>query len=238
MKNQKWLILVVALVMIAGTAGALTWLRANQKLGRPGIKAEAIPGSVMMKINLPERVLDFTSTNVPEPQVVLGYLPPDTSYAERCYFRTNVEYPVYATVILMGADRTSIHKPDYCLPGQGWTIRDKSVVNIPVAGPPDYQLPVAKWVIGNSFQTADGRKQDVSGLYVFWLVADGEETPDNYQRMWWMGRDLLRTGVLQRWAYVSYFTVCAPGQEDETFERVKNLIAHSVSEYQFPPSRR
>lgn len=100
MKNQKWLILSVSLVLIAGTAGALTWLRANQKLGRPGIMAEAVPGSVMMKINLPERVLDYNSTNVSEPQVVLNYLPPDTSYAERCYFDTN-GYPVYATVILM-----------------------------------------------------------------------------------------------------------------------------------------
>src|SRR5271154_725122 len=89
MKNQKWIILVVALILIAGTAGALTWLRSNQKLGRPGIKAEAIPGSVMMKINLPERVLDFTSTNIPEPQVVLDYLPPDTSYAERIYTATD-----------------------------------------------------------------------------------------------------------------------------------------------------
>jgi hypothetical protein len=235
MKNQKWIILSVTLVLIAGTAGALTWLRANQKLGRPGIKAEAIPGSVMMKINLPERVLDFTSTNVPEPQIVLGYLPPDTSYAERCYYGTD-GFPIYATIVLMGADRTSIHKPDYCLPGQGWVIKDKSVVNIPVAGPQSYQLPVAKWIIGNSFQASDGQKQQVSGLYVFWLVADGEETPDNYQRMWWMGRDLLRTGVLQRWAYVSYFTICAPGQEDAAFERVKNLIAHSVPEFQTPPA--
>jgi Protein of unknown function (DUF3485) len=235
MKNQKWIILSVALILIAGTAGALTWLRANQKLGRPGIKAEAISGSVMMKINLPERVLDFTSTNVPEPQVVLGYLPPDTSYAERCYHDTD-GFPIYATIVLMGADRTSIHKPDYCLPGQGWIIKEKSVVNIPVAGPQGYQLPVARWVIGNSFQTPNGQKQQVSGLYVFWLVADGEETPDNYQRMWWMGRDLLRTGVLQRWAYVSYFAICAPGQEDAAFERMKNLIAHSVPEYQYPPT--
>jgi hypothetical protein len=236
LKYQKGLILVIALVLIGTTAGGLTWLRGHQRLGRPGLKAEPIPGSVQMKINLPERVLDFNSTNVPEPEVVLGYLPPDTSYAERCYFRTNAEFPVYATVILMGGDRTSIHKPDYCLPGQGWVIQNKSVVNIPVAGPPDYQLPVAKWVLGNSFRTPDGRTEKVSGLYVFWLVADGEQTPDNYQRMWWMARDLVRTGVLQRWAYVSYFTVCAPGQEDETFERVKKLIAHSVPEYQWPPA--
>src|SRR5712675_2102050 len=103
MKNQKWLLLVVALVLMAGTAGALTWLRASQKLGKPGIKAVAIPGSVMMKIELPERVLDFTSTNVPEPQGVLAYLPPDTSYAERCYRGTN-DFPIFATIVLMGAD--------------------------------------------------------------------------------------------------------------------------------------
>lgn len=235
MKHQKWLVFVVALGLMAGTAGALTWLRANQKLGKPGIKAMAIPGSVMMKIELPERVLDFTSTNMPEPEVVVGYLPKDTSYAGRLYTATN-GLQINSTIILMGADRTSIHKPDYCLPGQGWSINEKTVVNIPVAGPQNYQLPVAKWIIGNVYQTPDGQKHEVSGLYVFWFVADGEQTADNYQRMWWLGRDLLRTGVLQRWAYVSFFSVCAPGQEEATFERMKKLIAVTVPEFQFLPA--
>ena len=235
MKHQKWLVFVVALGLMAGTAGALTWLRANQKLGKPGIKAMAIPGSVMMKIELPERVLDFTSTNMPEPEVVVGYLPKDTSYAGRLYTAPD-GLQINSTIILMGADRTSIHKPDYCLPGQGWSINEKTVVNIPVAGPQNYQLPVAKWIIGNVYQTPDGQKHKVSGLYVFWFVADGEQTADNYQRMWWLGRDLLRTGVLQRWAYVSFFSVCAPGQEDATFERMKKLIAVTVPEFQFVPA--
>ena len=235
MKRQKWLVFFVALGLMAGTAGALTWLRANQKLGKPGIKAMAIPGSVMMKIELPERVLDFTSTNMPEPEVVVGYLPKDTSYAGRLYTATN-GLQINSTIILMGADRTSIHKPDYCLPGQGWSINEKTAVNIPVAGPQNYQLPVAKWIIGNVYQTPDGQKHEVSGLYVFWFVADGEQTADNYQRMWWLGRDLLRTGVLQRWAYVSFFSVCAPGQEDATFEQMKKLIAVTVPEFQFVPA--
>lgn len=235
MKRQKWLVFFVALGLMAGTAGALTWLRANQKLGKPGIKAMAIPGSVMMKIELPERVLDFTSTNMPEPEVVVGYLPKDTSYAGRLYTAPD-GLQINSTIILMGADRTSIHKPDYCLPGQGWSINEKTVVNIPVAGPQNYQLPVAKWIIGNVYQTPDGQKHEVSGLYVFWFVADGEQTADNYQRMWWLGRDLLRTGVLQRWAYVSFFSVCAPGQEEATFEQMKKLIAVTVPEFQFVPA--
>jgi hypothetical protein len=56
--------------------------------------------------------------------------------------------------------------------------------------------------------------------------------------MWWLARDLLRTGVLQRWAYVSYFSFCAPGQEDAAFERMSKLIAASVPEYQLPPGNR
>src|SRR5450432_800598 len=180
-----------------------------------------------MKMDLPASVLDFTSTNMPEPEVVLDYLPKDTSYTERLYTAPD-GFQISGTIILMGADRTSIHKPDYCLPGQGWIINEKTVVDVPVAGAENYKLPVAKWVIGNSFQKPDGQKVDVRGVYVFWFVAEGEQTTDNYQRMWWLARDLLRTGVLQRWAYISYFAVCAPGQEDATWERLKNLIAVSA----------
>jgi hypothetical protein len=41
-------------------------------------------------------------------------------------------------------------------------------------------------------------------------------------------RDLLFRNVLQRWAYVSFFADCAPGEEDATFEKMTRLIATSV----------
>jgi len=40
------------------------------------------------------------------------------SYAERHYSAPD-GFDMTGTLVLMGADRTSIHKPDYCLPGQG-----------------------------------------------------------------------------------------------------------------------
>jgi hypothetical protein len=237
MKNQKWLMLLIALALMAGTVGALTRLKANQRLGQPGIKATPIPGSVMMQIDLPERVLDFTSTNVPESEVELGYFPKDTSYARRLYHAAD-DFWATATIVLMGEDRTSIHRPDYCLPGQGWTIGSKTAVNIPIGGEHPYALPVLKWVTHNSFQTPDGRKQEVSGVYVFWFVADNEQTPNYVQFQYYLLRDLLFTGRLQRWAYISYFTVCAPGGEDATFARMEKLIAASVPEYQLAPKEK
>jgi hypothetical protein len=45
----------------------------------------------------------------------------------------------------------------------------------------------------------------------------------------------LRTGVLQRWAYVTCFSVCQPGQEEATFNRMKEFLAAAVPEFQLTP---
>ncbi|MGA3283100.1 MAG: exosortase-associated EpsI family protein [Verrucomicrobiota bacterium] len=235
MKNQKWLILFAVLILIAGTAGALTWLKTNQKLGKPGIKVTPIPGRVAMEIDLPEHVLDFSSTNVPESEIELGYFPKDTSFVERYYTSPDDSPGICATIILMGADRTSIHRPEYCLAGQGFTCDEKTVADISVGGPKPYQLPVSKWKISRLVQQPDGQNFKVSGIYVFWFVADNEQTTGNVQFQCYLVRDLLLKGVLQRWAYISYFSTCLPGQEEATFARMKKLIAASVPEFQLPP---
>jgi hypothetical protein len=233
MKNPKWTFMTVSLVLIAGTAAALAWLRVNQKLGAPGINAVAIPGQIQMNIHLPERVLDFTSTNIPEPEVVLGYLPADTSYAERLYYDPD-GLRIQSTAILMGADRTSIHRPEYCLPGQGWNIDKKEIVTIPIDDHPPYQLQVARWNLSTSIQQPDGTKATAIAIYVFWYVARNDETPDHDKMLEHLTLNLFRTGDLQRWAYISYFAVCGPGQQDAAFGEIKRLILAQVPKFQLP----
>ncbi len=234
--SQKIALFCLTLGLIGGTALALANIKSNRRLGNPGVIAAAIPGSPTLKISLPENIAGFTSSNVPTAKEVLSYLPKDTSYAQRHYVAAD-GLEVMANLILMGADRTSIHQPDYCLPGQGWQIVDKTPVKIPISGSKNYDLPVQKWTVHNSFTTPEGQKVAVSGLYVFWFVADNNETDDYHAIQKSILYHLIRRGVLERWAYVSYFTYCAPGQEDATFARVKNLIAASVPEFQLPPAR-
>ena len=234
-KIQKWLILFAVLVLMAGTAGALTWLKANLRLGKPGIRATPLSGGVAMKIDLPAQVLDFASTNVPESEIELGYFPKDTSFVERWYTSPDDSPGISATIILMGADRTSIHRPEYCLAGQGFVCDEKVVVDIPVAGPQPYQLPVAKWKVSRLVQQPDGQNVKIAGVYVFWFVADNEQTTGIVPFQCYLVRDLLLKRVLQRWAYISYFSTCLPGQEEATFARMKKLIAASVPEFQLPP---
>lgn len=236
MKNPKWTFLAAALVLMAGTAAALAWLRTNQKLGAPGIKATAIPGEVQMNIDLPVNVSDFTSTNVPEPQEVIDYLPSDTSYAGRLYFDPD-GLRIQSTAILMGADRTSIHRPEYCLPAQGWSIDKKEIVNIPIDDNPPYQLRVAKWSMSTSIERPDGSKEPACALYVFWYVAKNVETSDHDKMIEQLTLNLFRTGDLQRWAYISYYAVCGPGQQDAAFGEIKRLIRAQVPKFQMPLPR-
>ena len=233
---KKRLLFVAALVLMAGTASSLTWLKSHQRLGAPGVKATAIPGSVMMHIELPENVLDYTSSNMPTSEVVLSFLPKDTSYAQRYYSAPDGSW-VMANLILMGADRTSIHRPDFCLPGQGWQINEKTEVRLPIGGAQPYELSVFKWVVSQTITNPDGSRQPISGIYVFWFVTENEATPSFPTMLKSMLFHLVRHGVLQRWAYASYFTICPPGQEDAAFARVKNLIAASVPEFQLPPPK-
>ncbi len=235
MNRQKGILLVTTLALIASAGALLQHLKTHQLLGKPGIKAAPIAGSTVMQIELPEKVLDIPSEKLVEDGIVTNMLPKDTSFATRRYRQTTNEYGIFARVVMMGKDRTSIHKPEYCLPGQGWHLDVKTNVTLTVGGAHPYPLVVAKWIISNSYKDDRGQTEQVRGIYVFWFVADNEQTADHWTRIRWLARDLLRHGVLQRWAYVSYFTICYPGQEEAAYERVRELITASVPEFQLPP---
>jgi len=233
-------ILTVVLLLVGTAAGILTGWKTIQKLGLPGVKVVAEPifdekGNLAGTNSafLPERVLDFVSEPVGITRLELDWLPKDTTYGRR-HYKAPDGFEMLTSVVLMGTDRTSIHKPQYCLPGQGWNINasESGITSVRIDRPHPYDLPVMKLMTTAYPDKPDGEKSRVRGIYVYWFVADGELTADHLQRMWWMARDLVLTGTLQRWAYVGCFTVCPPGREEATFERMKQFIAGIVPEIQ------
>ncbi len=232
---------LISVVLLVGSAsGFLASWRTIQKLGEPGVKVVDEPiydekgnRAATNSAFLPERVLDYSSELVPITRLELGWLPKDTTYGRR-YYRSPDGLEMLISVVLMGADRTSIHKPQYCLPGQGWNINssESGITSVRIERPQPYDLPVMKLMTTASRDKPDGQKTVVRGIYVYWFVADGELTADHVQRTWWMARDLVCTGRLQRWAYVGCFATCLPGQEEPTFVRMKQFIAAAVPEFQ------
>jgi hypothetical protein len=53
-------------------------------------------------------------------------LPADTGYSRKSYVSlSDPRRQVFLSIVLSGRDRTSIHRPELCLVGQGWTIADQ-----------------------------------------------------------------------------------------------------------------
>jgi hypothetical protein len=236
--NRTALQVLTGFVLLVGlTAALLVRVRAHYSLGQPGVKVVNVPIYSEEKklvanqsVFLPETVGDYTSTNMPVTKMELDMLPPDTLFGRRVY--SSPDSAIMTSVVLMGTDRTSIHKPQYCLIGQGENITGSEVISIPIAKPHPYELKVMKLSTTKQFPVAGGKFATASGIYLYWFVADGQLTPRHGERMWLMGRDLVTKGLLQRWAYVAYFSRCVPGQESILIERMKRFVAASVPEFQ------
>ena len=163
-------------------------------------------------------------------------LPQDTSYGQRLYTADD-GFPTLVNVVLMGSSRASIHKPQICLTAQGWKIDDNasSVQNVHLEKPAPYDLPVMRLIASKPVKDANGQPVTELGIYAYWFVDSDRYTASHVQRMLWMAHDVAMKGELDRWAYISFFAVCLPGQEDATFARMKKLIVAAVPEFQLVP---
>ena len=243
--NRALVPTALALVLIAGAGAFLGTHKGRQRLGNPGVRVaaepiygydEAAPTNAPFiagsnSIALPKNVRGFQSRDELIGKLTVQTLPKDTTFGRRLYFRTN-EPPILCQAVLMGSDRTSIHKPQYCLKGMGFQTVSTQPASVTVERPHRYELPIMRLNVRSETRDTNGHPQTIGGVFVYWFVADGELTASHGDRMWWMARDLMLTGVLQRWAYVICFSPCTVGQEEEAFQRIKDLIAATVPEFQ------
>lgn len=239
MRTRTWTLTVVSLALIAGAALLLFRLQSGQRLGEPGLVLTDVAlrddeGQLATtnSIYLPERILDYGSELLPVTREELDWLPADTTYGRRLYRSETDGFPVQVSGVLMGTDRTSIHKPEYCLPGQGFQIHTWRKESIPIERPHRYELPVARLDALREIRTPGGQVERMGAVYVYWFVSDTRLSNDHLERMWWLAADLVRTGELQRWAYIGCLAYCPPGREDEAYQRLVRLIQAIVPEFQ------
>lgn len=238
MDRQRILIFLVLAGLVTGVGLFLNRLHAGHRLGDPGLriveqKVFDTDTNVVCTntIALPETVLNYKSVPLQVAREETNWLPKDTTFGRRRYTARD-RFWMDISVVLMGKDRTSIHRPQICLTGQGWVINQSEAVSVPISKPTSYSLPVLKLTASKVLKTPQGTSEPFRAIYAYWFVSDRRITADHWQRLWWMATDVLKTGVLPRWAYISYFAICKPGEEDATFERMKKFIAASVPEYQ------
>lgn len=238
MKKVEGILFGITLAMILAGTGFLLHMKSSQKLGTPGVKVGNVPlynaeGKQIAQesVLLPDKLPGYISTNIPISAIELSMLPKDTVFGKKIYQDWD-GFQSMVTTVLMGKDRTSIHKPQYCLVGQGWTIDKTEQVNVKMTQPFAYDLPVMKLTATLRGKDKAGKQVLYRGLYVYWFVADQQITAKHTDRMWWMAKNLLTKGVLDRWAYISCFSQCVPGEEDVVFKKMEKLIGRSTPEFQ------
>ncbi len=247
-KKSVFVLFVVAACLMVGAGVLLGYLQVNQRLSEapvrvvsepmPGVDSSAPEKKVFTvgtnRIYLPEKVLDYSSILIPVEKAEYDTLPKDTTYGRRLY-RAADGFEIVNMVVLMGADRTSIHKPQYCLEGTGWRIDRSEQVLIQMDKPLQYQLPVMKLTLSGYLVGQNGERSLKRGVFLYWFVAPDRITADHRNRMWSVAAHRILKGEVQRWAYVIYFSTCSPGEEDVVFERMKLFIRESLPEYQLVP---
>ena len=235
MKGKTIIAAVTVLALMGVAASILQHDKSGQQLGQPGVKTRPLAGGTNLEVLLPENLPGYKSELVPEASIVTNSLPPDTSFGQRLYTEDD-GFQSMINVVLMGADRTSIHKPEICLVGQGWQFDGAATrpEKVRMTRPMAYELSVMR-VVAHIDTVDNGQPVKRSCVYTYWFVDGNRFTARHNEWKWWLVKDFLLTGVLDRWAYVTFLSICAPGQEEATYERMKQLMAAAVPEFQLVP---
>ena len=148
---------------------------------------------------------DFVGESESPSERELAMLPTDTIIVKRMY-RTPGLYAanrdiVHASLVIAGNDSRSIHRPEVCLDGQGWTITDSRVREVKMLS--GEILRVRDLAIQREVLMDDGRKRPQRAHYMYWFVGADVTTTSNLERQLLSFRDNVLRSINHRWAYPS-----------------------------------
>ena len=164
-------------------------------------------------------------------------LPADTGYARKSYVAVaDPTQRVFVSVVLSGRDRTSIHRPELCLVGQGWTIEGATRANFSYPGVSAAGFAATLLRVKREVVTAQGRRM-VPELVAYWFVDSERVVATNSGRIWRDAWNRLTRGRPDRWAYVLVQTGAADG-EAAALARMQAVLAGTLQTFQMPLSER
>jgi EpsI family protein len=160
----------------------------------------------------------------------LQMLAKDTQFARKVYTdgRGN---QIFASIVLSGQDLdNSIHRPERCLPAQGWSVAHSKVVPIPVPQVDDGTVEATRLHNVRRVPTRDGGTVPIYSVNYYWFVGWKDTTPSHFERTYIDIRDRIVYGYNQRWAYITIASTITEGlapfgkSEAETDEFVQEFI--------------
>lgn len=126
-------------------------------------------------------------------------LPADTIFAKKQYTSLRGE-AINCQIVLSGGEKRSIHRPEVCLPGQGWIIKDAR--QVPIALDNGNTQNVMKLTLTRVVEVAEGDRRNITCDFYYWFIGKDKTTAEHKQRVWLTSWDRVFHNVNHRWAYV------------------------------------
>jgi EpsI family protein len=156
-----------------------------------------------VKMELPESIGQWSGVPQKVTQAEVDELAADTSFARRMYSNAFGDQ-ILASIVLAGEDPdNSIHRPERCLPSQGWTIMDSRTVTMNAPNLPGGKLKVTRLHNLQKIKDNHGNVHNVYNLNYYLFVGYTDVTPSAIDRAVMDIRDRVKKGYNQRWAYVT-----------------------------------
>ncbi len=199
--------------------------RTGIKLAADGVNPVALPDSIG---------LDWVGQGAEVTPIEREILPPDTGYSRKLYVSLlDRRQQVFLSIVLSGRDRTSIHRPEICLVGQGWSITGQLAHAFSRPDTKAVLVPATVLRIEREFTTPQGKKVKVPGLFAYWFVGADKIVPTNTARVFYSSVDRLWHLEAHRWAYVLAQTTAIDGEE-AALARIQSVLNGTVPAFQEP----
>jgi hypothetical protein len=216
-----------SIVLVALAGGTILLCRESTP---PNIAAES---GVLM--DLPTLVGEYWGTDEPVSPSELALLPKDTEFAKKLY-QDLAGDSVNAQIVLSGGEKRSIHRPEVCLPGQGWTIQSGEVLPITLAT--GRVLEVMKLTLAREIELANGERRQLKSYFLYWFVGKGTSTPYHWVRLAKTNWDMVVQKIQHRWAYVIVSAPVLEGfkpgakTDQQTLDMLQDFIRQAVPKFQ------
>ncbi|MFZ4681904.1 MAG: exosortase C-terminal domain/associated protein EpsI [Terrimicrobiaceae bacterium] len=190
------------------------------------------PGVVM---KLPDWVGDFLGTDEETSDAEKRILPGDTEIVRKRYTNLSGD-SIMCSIVLSGGEKRSIHRPEICLPAQGWVIGSGGKVDVPLKS--GRTLQVTDLNLSRPVEIQPGVFRPIRSQFMYWFVGKDITTPDHMVRILRTSWDRVYHKVNHRWAYVLVTAMVGDSirqggkSEQETEDMLKKFVAEIVPTFQ------
>ncbi|MBA2432285.1 MAG: EpsI family protein [Chthoniobacterales bacterium] len=187
---------------------------------------------------LPNYVGDWIGQDAEVTQREREVLAKDTEFARKTY--TNLAGDsIFVSIVLSGDDMTnSIHRPERCLPAQGWNLQASSSRALPLDE--GRQLELTRLRTARSVQRKDDTQATLRNITYYCFIGHEDVTASHLERTTIDLRDRILRGQNQRWAYVTVAAIVTEGwvhpsrTEEETAAVMEEFMRLLVPELKRP----